>query len=366
MPDRHQYRPDPASHDAALIVTADPSLRDAVLRLCAAAGGAADVTTEVLTLWSSWEAPPLIVVGGDVAAEVAGLGLPRRRGVVLVGIDLDDSRVWDVAVALGAESVVFLPDAEGWLVDRFADAVEGDAFGCVVAVVGGRGGAGATTLAAALAVTATRDRLRCMLVDGDPLGGGIDLAIGGEDTAGLRWPELSAAGGRLSSNALVAALPELDGLAVLSCDRESVEDIPPPAMQAVLAAGRRSSDLVVLDLPRRLDAATALAVAEADLTLLLVPAEVRATAAAARVAAALAPRARDLRVVVRGPSPGGLSGSSVAEALGLPLLTWLDAEPGLAQATDRGDPPARSGKGPLAEACRALLTRLQLQARSAA
>jgi secretion/DNA translocation related CpaE-like protein len=205
-----------------------------------------------------------------------------------------------------------------------------------------------------------------MLIDGDPLGGGIDLALGGEDTAGLRWPELSAAGGRLSSNALLSSVPELDGLAVLSCDRHGVDDIPVAAMQAVLAAGRRSSDLVVVDLPRRVDPATALVLAEADVTLLLVPAEVRATAAAARVAAVLLPLTRDLHVLVRGPSPGGLSGKSVADALGLPLMGWLDAEPGMAQATDRGQPPARSGKGPLAEACRGVLSQLQVRHRPAA
>jgi hypothetical protein len=109
-----------------------------------------------------------------------------------------------------------------------------------------------------------------------------------------------------------------------------------------------------------------MAVAEADVTLLLVPAEVRATAAAARVAAGVAPLARDLQVVVRGPSPGGLSGRAIADALGLPLLAWLDADPGIASAADRGEPPARSGKGPLAEACATVLVRLRLDAQPAA
>lgn len=338
-----------------LLMTADAQLLDELLRLAAAAGAQAQVAPDIDIARSLWQAPPLVLVGSDLARSAAQAGLPRRSGVVLVGSDLDDATVWDTAVAIGADSVVFLPDARAWLVDRFAGSVERDAAGCAIAVVGGRGGAGATTLAVALAVTAARQSLRCMLVDGDPLGGGIDLALGGEDTVGLRWPQLSAMGGRVSSKALWAALPDFHSLGVLSCDRGDFLSLPPPAMTSVLRAGRRSSDLVVVDLPRRLDAAAEVAVADADLSLLVVPAEVRAAAAAARVAAILRPLATDLRVVVRGPAPGGLSGRSVADALGLRYEGWLAPETGLAEAMDRGEPPARSGKGPLAQFCGKLL-----------
>jgi Flp pilus assembly CpaE family ATPase len=77
---------------------------------------------------------------------------------VLVGSDLDDADVWQRAVQVGAEHVVFLPDAEVWLVERLSDAAHRStgAEAPVVAVVGGRGGAGATTLACSLALTAAR------------------------------------------------------------------------------------------------------------------------------------------------------------------------------------------------------------------
>lgn len=117
--------------------------------------------------------------------------MPRRPGVLLLGLDLDDAGVWVRAVQLGAEHVLFLPDAETWLLDRIADAVEGVGPPArTVAVLGGRGGAGASTLACALAVTAARRGLRTVLVDGDPLGGGLDILLGGETAAGLRWPDL--------------------------------------------------------------------------------------------------------------------------------------------------------------------------------
>ncbi len=234
--------------------------------------------------------------------------------------------------------------------ERLADAAEGDGRrALVVGVLGGRGGAGASTLATALAVTAAGRSLRSILVDGDPLGGGIDLLLGGEDVSGLRWPELSDARGRLSAAALRDALPRVAELTVLSWDRGDVLTIAPDAMQAVLGAAGRDTDVVVVDLPRRLDPAAEAALARTDIALLVVPAEVRATAAAARVAAGAGLLAADLRVVVRGPAPSGLAAETVAEALGLPLAGTLRPEPGLAGAQERGDPPAGRGKGPLAE-----------------
>jgi hypothetical protein len=67
------------------------------------------------------------------------------------------------------------------------------------------------------------------------------------------------------------------------------------------------------------------------------------------------PHCASLAVVVRGPAPGGLKASEVAQALGLPLAGSLRAEPGLPAALERGQPPARDGRGPLAALCRRLL-----------
>jgi len=276
--------------------------------------------------------------------------------VILVGRDMDDGGVWERAVSIGAETVAVLPDAEGWLVERLADVVEGGGRTAeVLCVVGGRGGAGASTLAAALAMTALHRHLRTMLIDGDPLGGGIDLVFGSEDASGLRWPDLAGTSGRVSGRALRDALPRIEGLHVLSWDRGDVLTIPPDAMRSVLAAGRRANELVVVDLPRRVDAAAEEALAVATMTLLVVPAEVRAVAAAARVAGQVGDVAGDIRVVVRVPGPSGLSSSLVTSVLALPLAGELRDEPGLDAALERGEPPARRGRGPLAEFCRQLL-----------
>lgn len=353
-----------------LVATADLALLDDLNRLAAAAGVEPNRADAVATVRRGWLSAPLVLVGCDLAPALAASPLERREGVVLVSRDLDDAQVWALGVQLGVEAVVFLPDAQAWLVDRLADAAEGadgaSAAATIVAVLGGRGGAGATTLACALAVTAARRGLRTLLVDGDPLGGGIDLAMGGEDTDGLRWPDLASARGRVNGSALRDVLPRVHDLTILSWDRGDTVTIPVDAMRSVLAGARRSSDIVVVDLPRRLDESAAEALSMAHPALLVVPAEIRATASAARVAAAASLVTSDLRLVVRAPAPGGLEAEQVAESLALPLEGELRAEPGLAAALERGQPPAWRGRGPLAAFCADFLDRRMSRGSSAA
>ena len=353
--------PDPASRP--LIVTADERILDDLLRLAAVTGLTPEVAADAGTAARHWNRVPLVLVGADLASPLAALGLTPRHGVVLVSTDLDDASVWQLAVAVGAQHVALLPDGETWLVDRLADLGEGRGTpGATVAVVGGRGGAGASVLAAALAVTARRRGCRVLLVDGDPLGGGLDLLLGGEHTSGLRWPDLAGTRGRVNAGALYEALPQVDELSVLSWGRADQLAVPPGLMREMLAAGRRGCDLTVVDLPRRADAAGEEALDVATTTLLVVPAEIRATAAAARVAGALTMACADVRLVVRGPAPSGLPAEVIASSLGLPLAGSIAAEPHLAEAIERGEPPARRGRGPLAQFCSQFLDDLRVEA----
>jgi hypothetical protein len=122
-----------------------------------------------------------------------------------------------------------------------------------------------------MAVTATRMGMRTLLVDADPLGGGADLLFGWEEEQGLRWRQLAEAGGPIDAQTLVAALPSRGDLVVLACDRPASSSesqvphhVPPEVMGAALDAGRQGRDLVVVDLPRRLDEAAECALRTAD------------------------------------------------------------------------------------------------------
>lgn len=350
-----------------LLITADPSLLDDMLRLAAKAGVEVEVAPDLQAARQRYAAAPLVLLGADIVSFGLRARLPRRPAVVIVCTSSDSDEAWDYAYDLGAEHVALLPIAEGWLLDRLASALADRVkAGRVVAVMGGRGGAGASVLAAGLCVTAARSGLRTLLIDADPLGGGADLLFGWEEEHGLRWPQLAEAGGRLDPEALVAALPNRGDLVVLSCDRAPTAEarqaegapattLPPELMQAALEAGRKGRDLVVVDLPRRFDEAAECALRMADRALIVVPAELRAAAAAAKVAGAALAHRYELSVVVRGPAPGRLNASEIASALGLPLAGRLRSEPRLAGALERGEPPAANARGPLATFCRRLI-----------
>ncbi len=350
-----------------LAVTGDADLLDDLVRLAAAAGTELDAAPDLGAARAGWMTAPLVLVGADAAARGPSARVPRRDAVLLVGRD-GDATLWQRAVAIGAGDVAMLPGAETVLVDRLADTVEGlDGDAPSLAVIGGRGGAGATVLAAALAVTASRTGRCSALIDADPLGGGIDLALGAEQLPGLRWPALASACGRLRSAELLAALPRQNQLAVLSWDRQEPVSASAEAMSSVLAAARRGADVVVVDVARQLDSAGEAALRQATATLVVVPAEVRAIAAATRVATAVTVHCADVRVVVRGPAPSRLDADSVAEAVGLPLAgPLLRPEPGLPAATERGEPPVRRRNGPLATFCAQLLDTLPGARRDAA
>jgi secretion/DNA translocation related CpaE-like protein len=349
-----------------LVVTADPGLLDDLLRLAAAGGTEVDVAPDPVAARARFTSAPLVMIGADQAAGCLRARLPRRPRVVIVGHSPAVDAAWQVAEGLGAEHIAALPLAEPWVVDRFADRAAATTPGRIIAVIGGRGGAGASILAGALAVTAVREGHRTLLVDADPVGGGLDLVLGWEAVDGLRWPALAGAGGRVDPPALLKALPHRGDLVLLSFARDDVLAVPGEAMAATLDAARRGRDVIVADLPRRLDDAATMALEAADQAILIVPAELRATAAAARIAAVAANHCPNLAVVVRGPAPGKLKAREVARSIGLPLAGALRPEAAVCRALERGDAPAADGRGPLAELCKRLIRQLTNDERAGA
>ncbi|MEV6068663.1 septum site-determining protein Ssd [Nocardia sp. NPDC052001] len=205
---------------------------------------------------------------------------------------------------------------------------------------------------------AGREPAHTLLVDAAPFGGGIDLLLGLEGVPGLRWPDLVIEDGRVSASALHDALPSIGGAAVLSCGRGlSTTELAPSAVRAVLDAGRGAGDLVVCDVSAERGPHAEEVLDAADLVVLVVPARLRAIAAAESAAAYLARRNPHVRLLVRGPSPGGLRGCEISETLGLPLLAALPPQPGLAERLERGGLTIKR-RGPLRTAADLVLTEL--------
>jgi secretion/DNA translocation related CpaE-like protein len=353
--------------DLPLVMCGDEPVLDELLRLAAAAGCELHRVPDVVAARRSWAGAPMVLLDEAAARQCVAADLPRRDDVLLVcGQDPPPGHLWHIGVDIGAQQVLSLPAAATWLTEAFADAVDRPAVaaGRLLAVLGGRGGAGASVFAAAIALAALRRGSGTLLVDCDPVGGGIDLVLGAETEAGLRWPELRLRGGRVPIAALREALPgrgrAQTRLTMISCDRDGPGPTP-DALTAVLDAGRRAGETVICDLPRTTSDVVELVLDRAELTVLLVPAEIRAVAAAHRMADWLRGRGIRVEAVVRGPAPGGLRPAEVAVAIGLPLLAAMRPEPGLANALERGALRDRPS-GPLAGAAVAALDALGVHA----
>ena len=108
-------------------MVSDPDLLDAVLRLAAAAGCELQRAVDPPQARAFWSTAPLVLLDAAAAAQCARAGLPRRGEVVLAVRGEPQAAVWRHAVAVGAEHVVALPEAEQWLVAALTDAGGGPA-----------------------------------------------------------------------------------------------------------------------------------------------------------------------------------------------------------------------------------------------
>ncbi|MBB5913394.1 secretion/DNA translocation related CpaE-like protein [Nocardia transvalensis] len=349
--------------DPTLVLVADQRLRAEVGRVAAAADRrVAEARMPVGR--HAWSGAVMVILDTAAARDCTAAGYPRRAAVLLVTEGEPGLLDWQAAAAVGAERVLALPDSADVLIESFADHTgRGPGDGAVVAVVGGVGGAGASTLAAAVALTGAASRFRpdTILIDGDPLGGGIDLLLGLESEPGLRWPDLVVEEGRVAAAALHDALPSPSpGLAVLACVR-AVPGADPPAIgssaaRAVVEAGRSAGDLVVCDISAERGPHADHMLDAADLVVLVVPARLRAVAAARAVSARVHRRNPHQALIVRGPAPGGLRAAEIAEALALPVLAAIRPQPALAARLERTG--LGSPRGPLRTAASAVLAAL--------
>ena len=346
---------------APLFITGDDTLLDELLRLAAAAGITPDVARDTAAALRGWAAAPLVLLGADLADEMALTGPARRPGVHVVAWGAVPDDLFRTALAVGAHDVTQLPRSEGWITETLTDLGDtGRTRGTVVGVVGGSGGAGATTFACALAQMAARSG-PTVVIDTDPLGPGVDRVLGLETSDGARWDALCQTTGRLSSRALRESLPRRGGLGVLTWYGGTAGTLQAFAVREALSAAQRGHDLVVLDLPRAADPVIDEVAARCDRLLVVVVPTVAGVASAVRLCTRLADPSR-LRLVVRG---NGIESRDLARVTGVPVVARMSDQRGLGEAIDLGLGPVRSRRGPLGRAAVEVFTRLSVMGEAA-
>ncbi|WP_141005477.1 septum site-determining protein Ssd [Nocardioides humi] len=345
-------RPSPLPHARAadvppLVVTADDDLLAELLPLAAAADVAPTIARDPLTALVTWTRAPVVLVGADLAAAMVQVAPESRPRSYVVSGSRPPDRLFRTTLDLGAESVIELPGSADWVVELLADLTERQPGRArVIGVIGGSGGAGATTFACALGQWAARSG-DAVVVDCDPQGPGLDRMLGLERCEGFRWDALCQTTGRLSARSLREALPRRGSLGVLSWYVDGrVQSLQAFAVREALSAARRGHRVVVVDLPRSPDPLVDEVAARCDQLLVVTAGSVVGVAGAARMRARFADHA-DPGVVLRGEA---FAADEVARAVGLPVLAQMRDQRGLAEAVDLGLGPLRSYRGPLARA----------------
>jgi pilus assembly protein CpaE len=237
--------------------------------------------------------PALLVVDLDGEAEplqalssLADACLAQTR-VLAIGSD-NDVELYRALTAAGVSDYLVKPLQPAALAAalRRVDAAAGGelvremptALGRVVAVIGARGGAGATTVATSLAwMIADRGEnigggRRCVLVDFDLQFGSAAMALGVDPGPGLA--AMLASPDRLDEHLLAASLqPVNDRLGIMAAQLavEGEAQVSPVAALALLGALRSTAQWVVADLPRTLDNTARQVLRTADQVVVVAP-----------------------------------------------------------------------------------------------
>ncbi|MDR7082600.1 secretion/DNA translocation related CpaE-like protein [Arthrobacter ginsengisoli] len=321
----------PEESSETLLVTGSEELRGEVERVVAASGGGLRTVRNIREAAPFWDTAAVVLLGSDIP-DVPPRG---RSPAVLVGLQGDGDGLWHLAAALGAERVAVLPDAASWLAEYLTRSRTPESGGTVLGIVGGCGGAGASTAAVWLAHAAAREGMRVLLVDGDPWGGGLELVLAAEETPGLRWPDLADASGMIDPRQLADSLPLAGGFPFLSWpgNKERHHGVDHAVVAGVLDAGRRGFELVLVDIGRGREALRTFAW-DCDRIVVVAPALLRAAVATARLLQDLP--AVDTVLVVRGKPGSALDAGLIAESVGLPLAGMVPDVRRAAAATELG------------------------------
>ncbi|GAB3278320.1 hypothetical protein GCM10027449_18390 [Sinomonas notoginsengisoli] len=254
---------------------------------------------------------------------------------MLLGRSDQRQALWERAAQIGIDHVAELPEAAAWLVEFLGRRNAEGSMGTVLAVLGGCGGAGASTTAALLAGAASLTGVGTLLVDGDRLAGGLEASVSAHPVEGLRWPDLGSASGAINPAQLAASLPRIGGMSVLSwpAGEGSAQRVPRSATAGVIDAARAAYELVVVDVGRGREGLEDFAWTS-DRILLVVPGTLRGALSATQITHELPPV--PLGAVVRGPTAEAVDAEQLADLMRCPLVGRLPHIRRAAPAADAG------------------------------
>ncbi|WP_448581178.1 hypothetical protein [Thermaurantiacus sp.] len=235
----------------------------------------------------------------------------------------------------------------------------------VVALVGSRGGAGTSVLAAALAARMAAEGLSTVLVDLDFQGGSLALDLDLEPSPAILG--LLESPDRLDPLVVTQAMrPHRAGFRLIAADApiEAGLAIEPDAVLALLAAAGADADIVIADLPRWLDRSRRAVLRTADRLAIITPptlAGLRDTRRLVQLATGLRAGQRPLLVGNRAGAQGAeLDWPDFGSALGMPIDVLLPEDPAAARAAAEGATTLAATASPaLARALAKLASALQ-------
>lgn len=217
----------------------------------------------------------------------------------------------------------------------------------VVVILGASGGAGASTLAAAIAMRGRHAGRRVVAVDLRPFGGGLDVTLGAEQEPGLRWEDLVGIDGGADGAAILERLPRADRVPVLSFGREAVARPDIGVVTAVLSALAETDRLVVIDASAESPYAE-VALAVATLVLVVGGTGVAQLAGVSAVGQWAAQRCSHVMVCLRGRDPAGEVAELLESVSALEVLACVPDDRRTRADLVHGVAPGSRGRGPVA------------------
>ncbi|MCQ9351726.1 pilus assembly protein [Corynebacterium sp. 153RC1] len=303
-----------------LVAITDPIIYPEAMHAVAATGRVAVDTTDPREITVQAARCGVVLCDATTAPHVATLA-PRQRRFLLLGtsepsggeISAGERGGWKLAMDLHAEQVFSMPADVPKLLEALAEQHTDshsppEESGLrrrlrvrVIAVLGGVGGAGTSVFAASVARHLAGGGGGCVLLDAATASGGLDLLFGLEDAPGLRWNDFSFSGGALRGREVLDSLIDAgQGLRLLSQARSAGEGVTGEKVRAAIDSLRAQAGISDIVVDAGVLGQQPQGVLDAvDAVVLVVPAEVRAVAAAAEHVHQIHSRSLPLVPVVR-------------------------------------------------------------------